>query len=510
MTLPASPDLSHLKKQAKQLLRAAAAGDAAALGRFAAALPAQPPLAALRLHDAQSVLAREHGFRSWTELKRYVEWKRTDLAARLKAWLAWVYEGNARERRLAIRMLAEQPDVFASDPWLACAAGDEAAVRRALSDDAAWVNRPGGALGMPPLVAVTHSGLIREEGFAPRLLACAGLLLRHGADVDARWTDPNWPDWPFSALYGAAGRTHHAGMTELLLAAGANPDDNESLYHSVEASDSACTRLLLVAGARVTGTNAIAHVLDYDKLEDLQLMLRHGGDPNERPWLHHAILRGRSLAHVQALVEAGADLRARDGEGISLYRWAQARGRLDVVGMLRAAGIEEPLTQEEEFVAACTRGDDAAARAILERLPDIVARLSPGQLQIMPELAGLGAHAAVRTMLALGWPREVKAGWDATALNLAVFQGDAAMARLLLTAGADWRTPHGYGDTVLGTLSFASQADGVGEPAPRDYPGCARALVEHGVPLAELRRYRFSPEVADYLEALPEPADRPS
>lgn len=32
-------------------------------------------------------------------------------------------------------------------------------------------------LGMPPLVAVTHSLLILEDGFEPKLLACAKLLL---------------------------------------------------------------------------------------------------------------------------------------------------------------------------------------------------------------------------------------------------------------------------------------------------------------------------------------------
>ena len=59
----------------------------------------------------------------------------------------------------------------------------------------------------------------------------------------------------------------------------------------------------------------------------------------------------------------------------------------------------------------------------------------------------------------LGWPREVKAAWDATALNLAVYRGDAQMAELLLESGADWQTRHGYGSNVVGTLSYASQND---------------------------------------------------
>ena len=103
-------------------------------------------------------------------------------------------------------------------------------------------------------------------------------------------------------------------------------------------------------------------------------------------------------------------------------------------------------------------------------------------------------------------PREVKAGWDATALNLAAFRGDAAMVELLLDEGADWRTPHGYGDTVVGTLAFASQADDTEGPAPRDYAGCARALLAHGVPRPDGERYSFAPEVEAVFDSSSSPS----
>lgn len=505
-SLPAIPNLVHLKKQAKQLLRAVRTGDAGALERLRHVLPAArgatpTKLTALRLHDAQSAIAREYGFASWSEIKRYVEWKRSDRAARLKDWMRWVIEGNARQRRLAIRMPGEEPELFADDAWLACALGDEARLREALKRMPDFAKRPGGPLAMLPLIAVTHSRLILEDGFEQGLFACARLLLENGADVNATWTDSNWRDWPLSALYGAAGRTHHAGMTKLLLAAGARPDDNESLYHSVESADAACTQLLLDAGARVSGTNAIGRALDYDRIDRLMLLLRHGGDANERPWIHHAIERGRSLDNVRALLDAGADPEAKNGEGVSLYRMAQTHGRTDIVELLEARGITQALSEEETFIAACTRGDLTAAEAIRQRAPDILTRLTERQLQAMPQLAAVGSIEAVRTMLALGWPREVKTAWQATGLNLAMFQGDAAMLRLLLDEGADWRTTHGFGDNVIGTLSFASQAEDIGDPAPRDYIGCARALIEHGIPPAAFEGYSFSPEVTEFLES---------
>lgn len=503
--LPASPDLDHLKKQAKHLLRDAHGGDAEALGRFAQALPVarNRDLATyvLKLHDAQSVISREYGFLSWVELKRYVEWKRTDTGARIRQWLEWCFEGGARERRLARRLVEEEPELFVRDPWFACILGNEQRVAAALAADPNFVRTPGGPVAMLPLVAVTHSKLI-VDGRAEDYLGCARLLIEHDADVNATWIDPRWPENPLSALYGAAGRSHNAVLAKLLLDAGASPDDNESLYHSVETSDDTCTKLLLAAGARVNGTNALGRVLDFDRLDRLKMLLAHGGDPDEKPWTHHAILRGRSLAHVTAMLEAGADPNGKNQDGIGLYAYAALFGRTDLVALLESRGVKEDLPAEAAFIAACSRGDEDAALRIKAARPDIFERLSPQQLQVMPDLAAIGRIDAVRTMLAVGWPREIKTAWHATALNLAIFQGDAELVALLLDEGADWRTTHGFGNNALGTLSFACQADEIADPAPRDYVGCTRELLRLGVPKSEFEKYSFSTDVADYLASV--------
>ena len=77
--LPARPNLEQLKKQAKSLLDAAKARDPEALRRFAI-LPSLSGKSAgeiaasdLALHDAQSAIAREHGFPSWNALRDEVE-----------------------------------------------------------------------------------------------------------------------------------------------------------------------------------------------------------------------------------------------------------------------------------------------------------------------------------------------------------------------------------------------------------------------------------------------------
>jgi uncharacterized protein (TIGR03067 family) len=78
--LPARPNLDHLRGQAKTLLAQLAADDANAAQPFLEHLPAAQGLTAaklrttkVRLADAQSVIARQHGFASWAILVRHIE-----------------------------------------------------------------------------------------------------------------------------------------------------------------------------------------------------------------------------------------------------------------------------------------------------------------------------------------------------------------------------------------------------------------------------------------------------
>jgi len=79
-TLPARPNLEHLRSQAKTLLANLKEGDNAAAREFIAHLPAAHGMtpararaAGFRLADAQSTVARAHGFKSWAGLARHIE-----------------------------------------------------------------------------------------------------------------------------------------------------------------------------------------------------------------------------------------------------------------------------------------------------------------------------------------------------------------------------------------------------------------------------------------------------
>ena len=544
--IPARPDLGHLKKQAKELLAFYRANDPTATIRFRDALPAAAGKSdaaiaslGLRLHDAQSCIAREYGFASWADLQGFVLARRAqadDPANTVLHWLRCVYAGDIaggtdRSRpSVAVRLLEESPGLLGADPYLACAVGDEATLRQATAQDPGWIRRPGGPLELPPLVAVTHSGLLKLPAYREGLLACARFLLQAGADanqsVGNRWPPASLEapdeDERLSALYGAAGQNHDAELTRLLLQAGADPNDNESLYHSLESV--ACVELLLKAGARVTGSNALYRVLDLDALEALRLLLAHGGDANEparssptSEWgtpLLWAIRRRRSPAHIETLLAAGANPSATTPDGTSSCTLALRFGLTEVAQLLQHAGGGSMLSETEAFVAACARVDEASARRMLGKNPKLIGMLSETQLRLLPELAAEGCDDAVKLMVELGWPVAVRAGdWNASALNHAVFRGDAALARFMLEHGASWQERHGFDDNACGSLSWAS----VNEPVENgDWLGCAEALVAHGMPTATpdpagtngvligQQRYGFSEEVTDYLLCAPQ------
>lgn len=71
-TLPEKPSFSQLRKQAKELLKAYRAGEAAAVAEVER-FEWQPDPTKFALADAQRVLARSYGFSSWTSLKEQVE-----------------------------------------------------------------------------------------------------------------------------------------------------------------------------------------------------------------------------------------------------------------------------------------------------------------------------------------------------------------------------------------------------------------------------------------------------
>ena len=112
--LPERANLEQLKKQAKSLLHAAQAKEPAALQRFQV-LPALAQLSltelgtrSLALHDAQSVIAREYGFKSWNQLREHVQDRSLSFAAAVDEFVRCA-TGGAPAR--ALRLLGRTPQL---------------------------------------------------------------------------------------------------------------------------------------------------------------------------------------------------------------------------------------------------------------------------------------------------------------------------------------------------------------------------------------------------------------
>ena len=107
-TLPARPSIENLRKQAKDLAKAYRAGRPAARARVAAIrLAALPTNHILTLADAQHVLAREYGFKSWPQLVRHLT---LDPVARRLHELDILFQGlpDVRDKTLTLLDLLER------------------------------------------------------------------------------------------------------------------------------------------------------------------------------------------------------------------------------------------------------------------------------------------------------------------------------------------------------------------------------------------------------------------
>ena len=136
-TLPAHPNLDQLRRQAKELLRAATAGEPDAVRRIEAVSDR------LTLSAAQLALAREYGFASWARLKDEVEARTPELAQTVVAFCEASVRGDTRR---AARMLAETPAIARYSFATAVILGDAERVRAQLLRDPRLATRPASCL----------------------------------------------------------------------------------------------------------------------------------------------------------------------------------------------------------------------------------------------------------------------------------------------------------------------------------------------------------------------------
>jgi ankyrin repeat protein len=317
--LPERPSLEQLRKQAKDLLRDARAGDAASLARMAVTARAEPRIS---LADAQLALAREYGFPSWPRLARHVE-AIVGGGFVLRPLIRPVELTPGRLWKLADGTEAAADDVFAM--FVAARAGDIDVVKRLVA--------------RAPLLATVEYNYTPPIHFAVREghRDIVELLLDRGAD-------PAYRSYPFQeSLLSFAEDRGHDRVADLL-----------RRRLSRRFSLASGTQAIIAAAA--AGDLAVVEA----ELARNPALVRGSNETGDTP-LHHAARNGH-LHVVRALVAAGADVDAVRGDGyrpihsalMSNWFFQVDRGEArEIVDLLLSRGARYTI-----FIAALL--DDAA------------------------------------------------------------------------------------------------------------------------------------------------------
>ena len=495
--LPERANLEQLKKQAKSLLHAAQGGEPDALRRFQG-LPqlarlsvAELGASSLALHDAQSVIAREYGFKSWNELREHVQDRSLSFEAAVDEFLRCA-TGGAPAR--AFRLLERYPAIANASLYTELVLGAAEAVEERLRKHPAAATQPGGMQNWEPILYVCHTCLHHDApARAAGLVETARELLARGANpnVEYHW---NWHrELPRTALWGALCAVNHLPLAEVLLEGGANPTDGVSLHITAGSGMLPAVELLHRFGVNVNGIPGGVPPLRYilgwaantpERSTGVHWLLEHGADPNlawsefgDAP-LHIAAERW-DVPMVESVVRHGADIHQRRADGRTAHTVAALHGNQSVAEWLLAHGAADELSLFEQFVSAGARGDRARAEELLRAHPNLRGELRKEDHLLMHVPAERGDAAVLETMLACGFDPNVKDHDGVTALHRAAMRGRMEAVRVLLAGGAAVNALDGmFSGTPLlwashGWRNNPHQTD-------VDYLGVARQLIAAG------------------------------
>ncbi len=491
--LPARPSLDHLRRQARDLLRAAQAGDTEAAARIRAVSGA-PTLA-----SAQLAVAREYGFASWTRLKDEVAARTASLAQLAEAFCeASIGDGTGR----AARMLAAAPGLARYSFATAVILGDADRVRAELSRDAGLATRPDARSGWTPLHAVSASRWHQlDPARAGGLLSVARMLLDAGADPNGR-TGGQGGHGGWTPLRCAVAGAASPAITRLLLERGAVPDDHD-LYLAGFADDNhECLRLLLFHAADVgqLARMALAAPISIDDSEGVHLLLAAGADPDRyaddavppSPVLYAAIRAGCSAELTGLLLGYGANPDTPGPDGRSPYVLAVTRGQTAIAMQLRQNGADVTITAAGRLLAACQDADRATAGRLLAQDPGLPGRIPAAeQAAALIHAAETGNTAAIALLLDLGFGVDGRGDDGGTALHAAAYSGSAPAVRLLLDRGAGVEARDtSWDSTPVEWAAIGSGEQPASDPHP-DWAGAVQALLDAG---ASARDVTLSPD----------------
>ena len=446
--LPANPSFENLRKQAKSLQRAVLSNEKDALSRVREFHPKGAEVSkTFRLSHAQLVIARSYGFSSWTKLKQYVEVverhtflpheseteSRADRFVRL-ACLDYQADHVDRCER-AREQFAQDPSLGVENIFTAATVGEVATVTRLLREKPALATARGGPHNWEPLLYASYSRL-NSTATEHSTLDVARLLIKHGADPNSGFL---WDgQYLFTALTGAFGEGEGGPihqpehqycyqLARVLLEAGADPNDSQTLYNRMFTGGVQHLQLLFEFGLGEGGDGVWFQRLG-EKLGSPSEMLQQ-----QMGWA----AKYNQLERLKLLIDHGVDVNKADSRlRKTPYELAVLHGNKEIAELLLEHGAQKtPLSELDDFAAACLGADESRARSLLDQKPELIDRLGRHRAELLQLAAESDKRDAVRLMVKLGF--DVNERSRTTALHNAAMTGHLEMVKLLIELGAD-------------------------------------------------------------------------
>ncbi len=366
-------------------------------------------------------------------------------------------------------ILSRYPQVATANIHTAAILADEHTVRRILSHDPAAATVLGGPHGWDALTHLCCSRYLRlDPTRSEAFVRTAEALLDAGASSNTGWYEmidhPNPRPVLESAVYGAAGIARHADLTRLLLARGADPNDEETPYHAPEGYDNTVVKLLLESGKLSPASVAtmLLRKADWHDEKGLQIILEHGADPNTiTRWgntaLHQSLRRDNGLIMIELLLDHGANPALTNREGRSAIQIAAHRGRADALRLFQQCNIPLNLEGLDQLIVACALADRESIQTFTTRQPHLTAELLAQGGTLLAEFAGNANVEGIHALLDFGVsPAALYPGdpyfdiaKDSTALHVAAWRAWPATVKTLIVRGVPINALDAKGRTAL-------------------------------------------------------------
>jgi len=281
------------------------------------------------------------------------------------------------------------------------------------------------------------------DGRTPLHLASRGVhieviryLVDNGADLDA--LDSN----QIAPLHSLTSRNHSQGI-ELLLSRGADIDildyqNNSPLHYAAMSNHIEAASILVENGASLELKE------NYGRTP-LILCARERGGPEM----------------TRLLLEAGAEVNAKDRASSTPLELAAWRGKAEVVDILLEAGAEIPTKGSKatyHLIFAAAKGLTNLFNTMVKKGADITIELSSGG-SLMHEAAAGGSLEILKQMAGEGLDINKKDQYGWTPLHYAAKNGHSQPIEWMIGNGADIDTRNSTGETPYNIAVFNRQKD---------------------------------------------------